>query len=275
WCDGSYLEDQDKFRMSGIFRDVYLLKRPEDGVFDYFTSVKLDGEQGVLSVKARFFCQSVSVRLTLLDVGGKTVSAAEFHPAETPPDGEYQEIASIRIPNVRRWNAETPYLYGLILETDGETICDEVGFREIHTADNQVFINGAPVKFRGVNRHDSDPVTGFVIGIEQLQRDLRMMKEHNFNAIRTSHYPNAPYFCQLCDKYGFYVIAEADNESHGASEFYCADNGNWSAHVEHWNEPFADNPEFLEATLDRTESCVQRDKNRPCVVIWSMGNESA
>ena len=275
WCDGSYLEDQDKFRMSGIFRDVYLLKRPENAIFDYFTSATFDGKEGVLSVKARFFGSAIPVRLTVLDADGKTVAAAEFRPTESYDGREYQEIASIRIPNVRRWNAETPYLYGLILETDGETICDEVGFREIHTADNQVFINGAPVKFRGVNRHDSDPVTGFVIGIEQLQRDLRMMKEHNFNAIRTSHYPNAPYFCQLCDKYGFYVIAEADNESHGASEFYCADNGNWSAHVEHWNEPFADNPEFLEATLDRTESCVQRDKNRPCVVIWSMGNESA
>ena len=275
WCDGSYLEDQDKFRMSGIFRDVYLLTRPENAIFDYFTSATFHGKEGVLSVKARFFGPALPVRLTVLDADGETVAAAEFGPTESSDGSEYQQIASIRIPNVRLWNAECPYLYALILETEGEAISDEVGFREIHTADNQVFINGVAVKFRGVNRHDSDPVTGFVIGMEQLKRDLRMMKEHNFNAIRTSHYPNAPYFCQLCDKYGFYVIAEADNESHGASEFYCADNGNWDAHVERWNEPFADNPAFLEATLDRTESCVQRDKNRPCVVIWSMGNESA
>ena len=275
WCDGSYLEDQDKFRMSGIFRDVYLLKRPENAIFDYFTSATFHGKEGALSVKARFLGPALPVRLTVLDADGETVAAAEFGPTESSSGSEYQEIASIRIPNVRLWNAESPYLYALILETEGETISDEFGFREIHTADNQVFINGVAVKFRGVNRHDSDPVTGFVIGMEQLKQDLRMMKEHNFNAIRTSHYPNAPYFCQLCDKYGFYVIAEADNESHGASEFYCADNGSWDAHVERWNEPFADNPAFLEATLDRTESCVQRDKNRPCVVIWSMGNESA
>ena len=275
WCDGSYLEDQDKFRMSGIFRDVYLLTRPENAIFDYFTSSTFHGAEGMLSVKARFFGSALPVRLTVLDADGETVAAAEFRPKERSDGREYQEIASIRIPDVRLWNAESPYLYALTLETEGETISDEVGFREIHTADNQVFMNGVAVKFRGVNRHDSDPVTGFVIGMEQLKRDLRMMKEHNFNAIRTSHYPNAPYFCQLCDKYGFYVIAEADNESHGASEFYCADNSSWPAHVEHWNEPFADNPEFLEATLDRTQSCVQRDKNRPCVVIWSMGNESA
>jgi beta-galactosidase len=177
--------------------------------------------------------------------------------------------------NIHLWNAEDSYLYTIVLETENEVITDRLGFREIHTANNKVYINDQVIKFRGINRHDSDPVTGYTISIEQLKKDLFMMKQHNFNSIRTSHYPNAPYFCQLCDQYGFYVIAEADHESHGASELYCSQNDIWEMHVEHWNEPFADNPDFAEATLDRTQRCVERDKNRPCVLIWSMGNESA
>ena len=117
--------------------------------------------------------------------------------------------------------------------------------------------------------------TGYTIGLEQTKTDLAMIKRHNFNAIRTSHYPDVPYFYQLCDEYGFFVIDEADNESHGASELYCDGNVDWNNHVEHWNEPISDNPEFTEATVDRTRRCVERDKNRPCVIIWSMGNESA
>lgn len=273
WCDGSYLEDQDKFRMSGIFRDVYLLKRPEEAVFDYFVTTDLREGGGQLEVRLNFFREAVPLRLTLLDGEGQTVGACV--PAELPEGGTYQQCAVLDVPGCRLWNAEDPYLYTLVLEATGEVITDQVGFREIRTENNQVLINGTPVKFRGVNRHDSDPVTGFTISMEQAKRDLTLMKRHNFNAIRTSHYPNAPWFCQLCDRYGFYVIAEADHESHGASELYCSGNDLWENHVERWNEPFADNPEFLEATLDRTERCVQRDKNRPCVLIWSMGNESA
>ena len=125
-----------------------------------------------------------------------------------------------------------------------------------------------------MNRHDSDPVTGFVIGAEQIKKDLRLMKENNFNAIRTSHYPNAPYFYQLCDEYGFFVIGEADNESHGAGAQYLKDSG-WENESRRWNERIADNPEFILATVDRTKLCVHREKNHPCVVIWSMGNECA
>lgn len=273
WCDGSYLEDQDKFRMSGIFRDVYLLKRPEQGIFDYFTTTELKKDGALIKIRTRFFQQSIPVQITVYDAEGTAVKNGTL--TELPDGGEYQQIAQIELKNVHLWNAEAPYLYTVVLETEGEVITDRIGFREIHTADNKVFINGTPIKFRGINRHDSDPVTGFTISIDQLKKDLFMMKQHNFNSIRTSHYPNAPYFCQLCDQYGFYVIAEADNESHGASELYCSQNDSWDMHVEHWNEPFADNPEFIEATMDRTERCVHRDKNRPCVMIWSMGNESA
>ncbi len=135
-------------------------------------------------------------------------------------------------------------------------------------------MNGNPIKFRGVNRHDSDPVTGFSIDCEQMNKDLQMMKQHNFNSIRTSHYPNAPYFYQLCDEYGFFVIDEADNESHGTQTQYLEDS-EWEHARKRWNERIADNPDFIPATVDRTQLCVHRDKNRPCVVIWSMGNECA
>ena len=135
-----------------------------------------------------------------------------------------------------------------------------------------LYINGTAIKFKGVNRHDSDPVTGFVIGLEQMKKDLQMMKESNFNAVRSSHYPNVPYFYQLCDEYGFFVIAEADNESHGTQSQYLKDSS-WENVSRRWNERISDNPEFIPATLDRTRLCVHREKNRPCIVIWSMGNE--
>lgn len=273
WCDGSYLEDQDKFRMSGIFRDVYLLKRPEEGIFDYFITTDLRGGDGVLDIRVRFFHEAVPTAITLYDGAGEAVGTG----ALTPLTGDscYQQRAELQVKNCKLWNAEAPYLYTVVLETDDEVITDRVGFREVYTEDNQVLLNGTPIKFRGINRHDSDPVTGFAISMDQARRDLELMKRHNFNAIRTSHYPNAPWFYQLCDQYGFYVIDEADHESHGASELYCSQNDSWADHVEHWNEPFADNPDFLEATMDRTERCVHRDKNRPCVLVWSMGNESA
>ena len=273
WCDGSYLEDQDKFRMSGIFRDVYLLKRPEEGVFDYFASPDLRDGEGVLNVRVRFFREPVPLTAALYDPQGRPAGRAAFLPLEG--DGDYQQYAEIRVPDCQTWNAEAPRLYTLVLETEGEVITDRVGFREIRVEDNRVLLNGVPVKFRGVNRHDSDPVTGYAVSMEQVRRDLELMRRHNFNAIRTSHYPNAPWFCQLCDQYGFYVIAEADLESHGAFERYCRENDSFEAHARRWNLPFADNPDFQEATLDRVERCVHRDKNRPCVLIWSMGNESA
>lgn len=273
WCDGSYLEDQDKFRMSGIFRDVYLLLRPEQAVFDYFVTTALHGDEAEVRVRLRYFDLPAAARLTLCDADGNTVAAAL--PAGNRQDPEYPQEARLTVPEPHRWNAEEPYLYTLVIETACETITDRVGLREIETKDNKVLVNGCPIKFHGVNRHDSDPFTGFAVDIGQIKKDLLLMKRHNFNAIRTSHYPNAPYFYQLCDQYGFFVIDEADHESHGASELYCSENDRWDAHVEHWNEPFADNPDFTEATVDRTQLCVHRDKNRPCVVIWSMGNESA
>ncbi len=172
------------------------------------------------------------------------------------------------------WNTEEPYLYTLVLGTAHETITDHVGIREIDIENRIVRLNGKPIKFRGVNRHDSDPVTGPTVGVEQMKRDLMLMKQHNFNAIRTSHYPNALVFYELCDRYGFMVVDEADIESHGPSEIFHKDYSD-SNKFHHWNGPIADNPEWEVSIMDRVYRCVHRDKNRPSVVIWSMGNESA
>lgn len=172
------------------------------------------------------------------------------------------------------WNPEKPYLYKMVITAANEVITDRIGIREIHIKDNVVYVNSVPIKFRGVNRHDSDPITGFVTGYSQVMKDLVMIKQHNFNAVRSSHYPNVPYFYQLCDELGFFVIDEADNESHGTQTQYLKDSDVNNVN-ERWNQRIADNPEFIPATLDRVKLCVQRDKNRPCVVIWSMGNECA
>lgn len=269
WCDGTYLEDQDKFRMSGIFRDVYLLNRPENVVYDYFTTTEIQEEQAVITVQASYRGKAVPTKFTLYDAGHREVASQVFQ-ENTGTAYTHKTVFVVKEPNL--WNPEQPYLYTLVLETEGEVITDRIGIREISVKDAVLYINGTAIKFKGVNRHDSDPVTGFVIGLEQMKKDLQMMKESNFNAVRSSHYPNVPYFYQLCDEYGFFVVAEADNESHGTQSQYLKDSS-WENVSRRWNERISDNPEFIPATLDRTKLCVHREKNRPCIVIWSMGNE--
>ena len=266
WCDGSYMEDQDKFRMSGIFRDVYLLKRPEEFVFDYFTKAYPTKEYtaGRIEIDVTYYDKELPVIATIYDADGVKLDDKSVEGGKV----------AFELEDAIYWNAENPYLYGLTLETADEVITDQVGIREIHIEDSVVYINGQKIKFHGVNRHDSDPVTGFVISYDQIMTDLRVMKEHNVNAIRTSHYPNAPEYYRLYDRLGFYVIDEADNESHGAGEEYAGDMP-WSEKIKLWNQVIADNPDWTEATVDRTRLCVERDKNRPSVVIWSMGNECA
>lgn len=277
WCDGSYLEDQDKFRMSGIFRDVYLLKRPKQAIRDYFVKTVIGEEKAQVSVSIQYFDKAVPVSAALYDRENNAAAEGRAEAIEKTDEsvktGNTTNI-TLEISNPILWNTENPYLYTLVLETEGETITDYVGLREIRIEDKVVYFNGEKKKFRGVNRHDSDPVTGFTISLEQMKRDLTLMKQHNFNAVRTSHYPNAPVFYQLCDKYGFMVIDEADVESHGPAEIFYEDNRDENK-FNRWNDPIADNPEWEEAILERVQLCVQRDKNRPCVVIWSMGNESA
>ena len=159
-----------------------------------------------------------------------------------------------------------------MIDTEHEIIWERVGFRSVCVRDGVLLLNGAPIKFRGVNRHESDPVTGAVDSAEQMLKDLFMIKENNFNAVRASHYPNAPYFYRVCDELGLYVIDEADNESHGTSTLYYTEN-DYSERMKLSHERIADNPAFIEATLDRVSSMVLRNRNRPSILVWSMGNE--
>ena len=264
WCDGSYLEDQDKFRMSGIFRAVYLLKRPEKTIRDYY--ITTDIEKDSVAVKLDMhFSEPVETKVTIEDKYGAVVARGEA--AENG-------VLELTVLNPVLWNAENPYLYQVILTMPDEVIVDRIGFRTIEIKDKVVYFNGEKIKFRGVNRHDSDPETGFVIDARQIKKDLMLMKQHNFNAIRSSHYPNAPYFYQMCDEYGFMVIDEADIEAHGPFMLYRKEDTDRNR-FHHWNEKIADDPAWEKAIVDRVRLMVQRDKNRSSIIMWSMGNESA
>ena len=264
WCDGSYLEDQDKFRMSGIFRDVYLLKRPEKTIRDYYITTDVEKDSAVVKLDMHF-AEPVETKVTIEDKYGAVVARGE-----TAENG----VLELTVLNPVLWNAENPYLYQIILTMPDEVIVDRIGFRTIEIKDKVIYFNGEKIKFRGVNRHDSDPETGFVIAARQIKKDLMLMKQHNFNAIRSSHYPNAPYFYQMCDEYGFMVIDEADIEAHGPFMLYRKEDTDQNR-FHRWNEKIADDPAWEKAIVDRVQLMVQRDKNRPSIVMWSMGNESA
>ncbi|MGN0299636.1 MAG: glycoside hydrolase family 2 TIM barrel-domain containing protein [Lachnospiraceae bacterium] len=258
WCDGSYLEDQDKFRMSGIFRDVYVIFRGDHYIQDFFVNTPVN-----------FTANRAEVQISVKPVG-KLSGVATLYDArqQVVAQKALEELISFEVNNPHLWNAEHPYLYTLKLETEEEVISQKVGIRTIRIEGNVVLLNEKPIKFKGVNRHDSNAKTGYVISREQLLADLKLMKEHNINAIRTSHYPNAPWFVEYCDKYGFYVIAESDIESHGCCAIY---QDGWSA--DNFGQ-IAQMPEYEKSILDRVQRNVIRDKNHACVVIWSLGNES-
>ena len=264
WCDGSYLEDQDKFRMSGIFRDVYILKRPKQAISDYHIKTRIEDMLAKVEIEMKFY-SPLNVKISIEDKNGAVVALGSI--AE-----EGKAVLEIASPEL--WNTENPYLYKLILETENEVIVDHIALRKIEIKDQVIYLNGQKIKFRGVNRHDSDPVTGFTINTEQITTDLTLMKQHNFNAIRSSHYPNAPFFYEMCDKYGFMVIDEADIEAHGPFMIYRKEDTDYNR-FKRWNEKIADDPVWEEAIVDRVKLMVERDKNRFCIVMWSMGNESA
>lgn len=264
WCDGSYLEDQDKFRMSGIFRDVYILKRPKQAISDYHIKTRIEDMLAKVEIEMKFY-SPLNVKISIEDRNGAVVALGSIAEEGT---------AVLEITSPELWNTENPYLYKLILETENEVIVDHIALRKIEIKDQVIYLNGQKIKFRGVNRHDSDPVTGFTISLEQLTTDLTLMKQHNFNAIRSSHYPNAPFFYEMCDKYGFMVIDEADIEAHGPCMIYRKEDTDYNR-FKRWNEMIADDPAWEEAIVDRVKLMVERDKNRFCIVMWSMGNESA
>ncbi len=253
WCDGTYFEDQDKLRTSGIFRDVYLLRRDPCHLRNYFVHTTLKDRYTAADVTVELEKPAgAAVDYRLLDASGTELLRGKAE----------DDVIRFSVPNVRLWSSEDPCLYTLLLHCGREWIAEPLGFREIRIDRGVVRLNGQAVKFRGVNRHDSDPVLGPAVEIPQMMRDLEVMRRHNVNAIRTSHYPNAPEFLHLCDRYGFYVIDEADVETHGVH------------HAVFDFHRLANDPAYAHVVLDRVQRCVQRDQNRPCVIAWSMGNES-
>ena len=259
WCLGTYFEDQDKLRMSGIFRDIYLLFRPEAHLRDFFVKTELREDLAAATVRC-----DVETR------GSCSVTAALFDPKgtlldEAPVTGGK---VSFSLSSPALWSAETPVLYRLELRTGEETVSHAVGICRREIRDGVVFFNGKKIKLFGVNRHDSDPVLGYAVGEEELLRDLTLMKRHNVNAIRTSHYPPAPKLLELAGRMGFYVVCEADIECHGAAA---------QAGLARYEEDYPDlamREEYAPVILDRVRRCVERDKNECCILMWSLGNES-
>ena len=256
WCDGTYFEDQDKFRQSGIFRDVYLLRRSESHLTDYFVHTDLADDFSSADVRVEVEkTGNAPVAWQLLDAEEQVIA-----------EGESAGDITFHLDNPHLWSSEDPYLYTLLMHCGGEWIAETIGVRKICIENGVVKVNGVAIKFKGVNRHDSDPLVGSAVGEVEMLRDLRVMREHNINAIRTSHYPNAPEFLKMCDEYGFYVIDESDMECHGV---VCI---GMPTFLESYNA-LANDPTYEEVFVDRVQRCVIRDKNRPCVVLWSMGNE--
>lgn len=272
WCDGSYLEDQDMWRMSGIFRDVSLLHKPETQIADYHIVTDLNAEcdRAMLNVDVALAgsCYSAcEVAITLWRNGEKCASVTQ-RPGSAVVDerGRWAERLAVAIPvkEPALWSAETPELYRLTIalrDAQGNTLdveaCD-VGFRRVEISNGLLKLNGKPLLIRGVNRHEHHPENGQVMDEATMRRDIELMKQHNFNAVRCSHYPNHPLWYRLCDRYGLYVVDEANIETHGMVPM----------------SRLADDPRWLPAMSERVTRMVQRDRNHPSIIIWSLGNES-
>ncbi len=274
--DGSYLEDQDMWWLSGIFRDVYLVAVPEIHVRDLHVVTRLDSayRNADLEVTVRLKSYEPGAErawgcaLKLLDAEGVAVPKADATKAgRIAGNDELTFTLTVPVENPRKWSAETPCLYRLLLSlTDGDGAVQEVvpcavGFRSVAVENGLLLVNGVPIKLKGVNRHDHHPDSGKAVSLNAMLEDVLLMKRHNVNAVRTSHYPNDPRFYDLCDYYGLYVIDEADLECHGF-----ATTGNWNR--------LSDDPEWETAYVDRMERMVERDKNHPSVIMWSLGNEA-
>lgn len=243
WCSGSYLDDQDKIRMSGLFRDVYILERCKNGLKDFAVQADMEGNFS-LKVQA-----DTPVEATLYD-GEKEIFSATV-----------KEQFDFKVEAPVLWSPETPYLYTLVLSCNGEYVGQRVGFRTCKTEKGVFTVNGKAVKLYGVNRHDFSPDTGYIMSMEFMRAELALMKQYNINAIRTAHYPNDPRFYELCDELGLYIMCEADQECHGASYV-----GGW--------DRMLNCDDFEAAFVDRMARMYEAFKNYPCIVIWSLGNES-
>jgi len=251
WCCGSYLEDQDFFRMNGIFRDCYILQRPED----HITDVTVVSEKGTVKVNA-----GKTADISLFDAEGNVLGTTNASQAE------------FKVEKPILWNAEKPYLYTVKIERDGEIITQKTGFCTIEISDKyELLINGVSVKLHGVNHHDTDPNNGWCQTNEQLRADLELMKKLNINCIRTSHYPPTPYFLELCDEMGFYVVLETDIETHGFLRRFANVSYNYDSESTDWP---GTNPEWKNEHVERMQRAVLRDRNHVSIFMWSTGNES-
>ena len=253
WCDGTYLEDQDFFRYSGVGRDCYLYARDKKRIQDIRVTPDLDAAYKNGSLKVQLDVKGGgNVSLELLDAAGKQVATAVAKGNAT---------ALINVENPHKWTAETPYLYTLraTLQGSSEVIPVKVGFRKIELKGSQILVNGQPVLFKGANRHEMDPDGGYVISRERMIQDIQVMKQFNLNAVRTCHYPDNNLWYDLCDQYGIYVVAEANIESHGMG---------------YGEETLAKREDYRKAHMERNQRNVQRSFNHPSIIFWSLGNEA-
>jgi beta-galactosidase len=267
WCDGSYLEDQDFWRMSGIFRDVYLWSAPLQHIRDFEIKTELDAAYLNADLKVSLQLNNagkaaagLTVEASLADPKGM-LSTMTSKPTVVAPGAEATVDLSAKVDQPRKWSAEDPYLYAMLItlkDAHGsilEVIPAKVGFRMVELKDGDMLVNGKRILVKGVNRHEHEPDKGQAIGTASMIRDITLMKQHNINLVRTAHYPNHPAWYDLCDQYGLFLIDEANIECHG-------------------NMSLTKNPEWLAAYMDRTARMVERDKNHPSVIIWSVGNEN-
>ena len=274
WSDGSYLEDQDFWRLSGMERDVFLYATPKVYIRDYFVLADLDEnyKNGKFSIDVdinnkatKFKAKDYVLELSLFDKDNKTLLISESLPVNINKLEKVSLHFEKTIDNPEKWTAETPNLYKLVLQLKDknknvtEAVGCKIGFRKSEIKNGQLLINGEPILIKGVDRHEHDQYTGHVISYESMLEDIKLFKENNINTVRTSHYPNDPLWYELCDEYGIYVIDEANIESHGMG---------------YGKKSLAKDPEWMDAHLDRIERMVERDKNHASIILWSMGNEA-
>lgn len=279
WSDGSYLEGQDMWRMSGLQRDVYLYAKPKLNISDYHVSSELDSDfkDGLLDLDIIVSNESDSdqdseIGYRLIDPEGNTVASSNKS-VSLRTDASTTVSFSERISDVRQWSAEKPHLYTLLFNISGrssepEIISHQVGFRTVEIRDGQLQVNGEPVLLKGANRHEHDMVKGHTMSREDMLEDIKMMKRANLNAVRTAHYPHDPYWYELTDKHGLYVVNEANIESHGMGVYDYPDYGY------RMSNELAEDPKWEKAHLERISRMVERDRNHASVIIWSLGNEA-
>jgi beta-galactosidase len=271
WTDGTFLECQDFWRLSGIYRDVYLWSPPDVHIRDFEVKTELDAQYRDAELQVTVKVENAgkadaraTIEAALFDAKGERVTAPRIE-LKSPAGGEYQASIATTVSNPLKWTAETPNLYQLLLTLKNEAgkvlevIPVNVGFRKIEIKAGNLLVNGQRILIKGVNRHEHEPDRGQAITVASMEKDIRMMKQFNLNAVRTSHYPNQPAWYDLCDRYGLYLVNEANIESHGMG---------------YEEKTLAKDPDFADAHLDRTIRMVERDKNHPSVIIWSLGNEA-